>query len=460
MRDYTSTPLQLYTRDFTLKTVIDVYDSFVWTDVYCGYSDFELKMPNMIAAGYNIQVGDLLECPLSTKIMIVEALNIDHGNQNEVTVTYKGRSLESILIRRVMRKEDLPDIVPQLDDGEYVRASIRNFWDSIKYILDRTAVQNTLESGEHPGLSNPNRAFPLLGYVDPDDEQIEDQTTPYVDFDGMTVYDYVCSVLFYFGYGFEISFNYAGIDDSSNSGIPDRKMLFKIYNGKKRTFNQSENDRVIFSMDDDSTFKMDTTIDMSSYGNMAMVIGPHECSIVEDENGDKQLVENPAVRYTTDVYNAVSGWDRYEVFVDCSSIPNSDTVRDVPYSDEYIIAQMRFNAIRVVKSCMGGNVSYSPSIDYDPYKIYREHYYLGDLVNVIDDLGSIAMVRIGSFSQSIDPNGYKAYPNFESVSPIGGYRVLEQTDNGSDIARAMETGDAVRVTEQNNLELFDDTSDI
>lgn len=460
MRDYTNTPLQLYAGDFTLKAAIDVYDSLVWTDVYCGYGDFELKIQHKIASKYGIQIGDYLQCFLSEKVMIVEGMSLDYGSQNEVTVTYKGRSLESILIRRVMRREDLPKIVPQIDGGSYVPAEIRGLWDSIQYVLERTIVQNSSASGGHAGLSSDPRGVRSLGYITPTDEEFIDPSTPYVNFDGISVYDYICSVLSYFGFGFAISFNNAGVIDSDNSTINNRKMMFSVYNGKKRTYNQIENERVYFSTDDDSTFKMDTSIDMENYGNVALVVGPHPCAIIYDENEDKQLVEVPSVRYTTDIYNAVSGLDRYEVFVDCSSVPNSDTSREIPYSEDYIVAQMRFNAIQVVKGKMSANITYDPSVDFDPYKEYGVHYYLGDLCNALDDFGNITIVRIDSFSQSIDSSGYKGYPHFASVSPIGGYRVIEQTEGGSDVARALEDNTNVRVTEQNNLELFEDTSGI
>lgn len=458
MRDYTNTPLQLYGADFSLKSVIDVYDSFVWTDVYCGASDFELKMPCDIARRYNISLGDYIQCFVSRKVMIVEGMTIDY-NQTDAMATYKGRSLESILTRRVMRKFDLPDITPAVEEDVWYKAHIRSLWDSIRYVLERTIVAND-ESQTHAGLTNPSRGISLLGYVNPIISDIENQNTPYVEFEGMTVYDYINSVLSYFGYGWEISFNPAGIDGSSNSDIPNRKMLFKIYNGVKRTYNQVENERVIFSSEDDSTFKMSTSIDISSYGNSALVTGPHPILTIpsEEDPSVMEYVENAAINIPTEIYNSVSGLNRYEIFVDASDVGNMDDNYGKPYPLDYIIAQMRFKAIQEVRAVMGGTTEYSPSVDYDPYKKYGEDYYIGDLVTVIDGFGNVNIVRVSSFSHSLDSGGYRGYPNFETIAPIGGYRVIEQTTlGGEDIARAMEVGEAVRVTEQNNLDLFDDT---
>ena len=460
MRDYTNTPLQLYGADFSLKSVIDVYDSFVWTDVYCGASDFELKMPCSIARRYNINLGDYVQCFVSKKVMIVEGMTIDY-NQTDAMATYKGRSLESILTRRVMRKMDLLKIVPdEVDEGQWERAEIRSLWGSIKYVLERTVVKNT-ESQSHAGLTSEPRGISLLGYLEPIISNIDDQNTPYVEFEGMTVYDYINSVLSYFGYGWEILFNPAGVDGATNSDISNRKMLFRIYNGVKRTYNQVENERVIFSSEDDSTFKMSTSVDISSYGNSALVTGPHPVLAIQNEEEDPpttEYVELVGVNFQTEIYNSVSGLDRYEIFVDATDISSMDNYYGKPCDEDYVIAQMRFKAIQAVRAMMGGTTEYSPSVDYDPYKKYGEDYYIGDLVTVIDGFGNVNIVRVDSFSHSLDSNGYRGYPNFETIAPIGGYRVIEQTTlGGEDIARAMEVGEAVRVTEQNNLDLFDDT---
>lgn len=469
MRDYSGVPLQLYTRDFVLKSVIDVYDSIVWTDVYCGYGDFEVKIPDKIALGYDIQIGDLLQCSLSKKIMIIEGMGMEYSDDNSVMVTYKGRSLESILTRRILRKADLDFIVPgYVGDGIWTGAYIRQLWESIRYILERTIVTNSrypnvegLEEYDHYGLSSSPRGVPLLGYEVLTDQDMLQQNTPYIDLEGMTVYDYICSVLSYYGYGFSIEFNPAGVSGGGNAKISDRKMLFKMYNGVKRTYNQLTNDRVIFSPDDDTTFKMNTSIDMSSYGNVAMASGPHPIITIMDGEGNTEYIENVAERYPVEVYNTTSGLDRYEIFVDCSSIPNMDQrYGNVPYDREYIEAQMRFQAIQEVKKRLTGNLEMTPSVDFDPYREYSVHYYLGDLVTTMDDFGNISISRIAGFSHSLDSRGYSGHPIFESISPIGGYRVIENINtNNSDIPRETEDESGFRVTEQNNLDLFegDDT---
>lgn len=453
MNDKYTDPLQLYDRSFTLKRVIDIYDSFVWTDVYCGYGDFELKIPDVIAKSYNITEGDFLECPLSDSIMVVEGMSQSYDANNAVTVTYKGRSIESILCRRVLRKEDVPDIVPQYDDQNdcYVPAVIRGLWDSIEYVLLRTIVQND-------NISLITRGIDALGYTEVTDTNITDQNAPYANLDGMTVYDYVLSELSYYGFGFRIKFYPTG--EISGDTITDRILRFEVYNGVNRSHTQKVNPRVIFSPDDDSTYKMDTSIDISGIANAALILGPNIPIKITDSNGDPQIIDTEE-RYTTELYSGVSGFDRYETFVDASSISAKDAFTNQIWDPAYIIAQMRFQAIKTIKSKLSGNISYNPSIDFDPYKVYGEDYNLGDICTVIDDFGNVSIARIGGFTQSVDNSGYKKYPNFESIPPIGGYRAIEQFRNGDDVIRETEEdgqhGNALRVTEHNNIDLFDNT---
>lgn len=454
MNDKYTDPLQLYDRSFMLKQVIDIYDSYVWTDVYCGYGDFELKIASEIAKSYNIQEGDFLECPLSKSIMIIEGMSQNYDADNSITITYKGRSIESLLCRRVLRKEDLPKIVPQYDDqnDKYDPAEYRKLWESIRYVLLRTIVQNE-------NISMPARAIDALGYTEVLDENIYNQTAPYANLDGMTVYDYVVSELSYYGFGFRIAYYPTGVIGGQNE--TERILRFEIYNGVNRSHTQNINDRIIFSPDDDTTYKMDTSIDISGIANAALILGPNVPVKITDNDGNPQIIDTD-LRYTTELYSGISGFDRYETFVDASSISALDLLTNQICDPAYVVAQMRFQAINIIKSKLSGNITYNPSIDFDPYKEYGKDYDIGDICTIIDDFGNVSIARIGSFTRTIDSSGYQQHPNFESIPPIGGYRAIEQQSNNNDVIRETEddthrVGNALRVTEHNNLDLFDNT---
>ena len=94
--------LVVLNRELNAISVIDIYESFIWTDRYYRYGDFELytamqnNILNVIKKDFFLQSSD------SDHVMIIEdwIIKSDIENGNHITVT--GRSLESILTRRII----------------------------------------------------------------------------------------------------------------------------------------------------------------------------------------------------------------------------------------------------------------------------------------------------------------------------------------------------------------------
>ena len=83
-------------------SIVDVYESFIWTDRYYEYGDFELftsmtsTILSYIRQDYYLQNRESEHCMIIEKIRITS----DSEDGNHITVT--GRSLESILDRRIV----------------------------------------------------------------------------------------------------------------------------------------------------------------------------------------------------------------------------------------------------------------------------------------------------------------------------------------------------------------------
>lgn len=455
--------IMLYDNTFKAKSVIDIYESLVWTDAYCGYGDFEIKIKSETAKQYGIDIDDYMINKSSRQVMIVEKMDESYDSDNSVIITYSGRSLESLLCRRVLRKEDVPKIVPQYNDetGIFDPAVKSTLVEALHYVLRRTIVQTDSSVTDQTERTQNFRGINNLGFEMPVDSTILEAAAPYIEVDGTTVYDYVCGMLLYHGYGFEIVFN-PGL---SPSGQPEnnRQMMIRIYKGKIRTHNNKNgNTPVIFSPDDDTTFKMDATIDMTSYANTGLIIGPHRyirSYVTVDEEGNEQweLIQT-GQRYTGEVYNDIGGINRFETFIDCTNIESTDDSKIQVYPDSYVQSMMTTEATKQVKQLSSGSIQYNPSIDFDPYKVYGEDYYLGDIVTAIDSFNNISIVRISSFSHSLDSGGFKSYPNFETLFSYGGLRALEHLNQSDEnIYREIEESTAqnriIRVTESNNIDI-------
>ena len=83
-------------------SIVDTYESFIWTDRYYAYGDFELYeamrdgLLNYIKQDYYLQSKE------SEHVMIVEKIQITSDTEDGNHVTVTGRSLESILDRRIV----------------------------------------------------------------------------------------------------------------------------------------------------------------------------------------------------------------------------------------------------------------------------------------------------------------------------------------------------------------------
>ena len=79
--------------------VLDTFQSFIWTDRYRGYGDFEIYMPAETSALSYLKEGNYLVTKDSDRMMIIEDIQVDTDAENGNHLIVTGRSLESILCR-------------------------------------------------------------------------------------------------------------------------------------------------------------------------------------------------------------------------------------------------------------------------------------------------------------------------------------------------------------------------
>ncbi len=94
----------IWDENFVTVKTIDDFDSLLWTERYNGAGDFELytsATPELIEfckIGYHIHIVE------SSYLMIIENTEIDSGEEG-ANLIVKGRSLESMLDRRIIWKQ-------------------------------------------------------------------------------------------------------------------------------------------------------------------------------------------------------------------------------------------------------------------------------------------------------------------------------------------------------------------
>ena len=94
--------LAVLDESMTIQHICEDYKSVVWTERFHGFGDFKLVIPGTLENLRTYQLDYYLYTKGTNKLMIIEQveLNTEYGKESLLTIS--GRSLESILDRRVM----------------------------------------------------------------------------------------------------------------------------------------------------------------------------------------------------------------------------------------------------------------------------------------------------------------------------------------------------------------------
>ena len=190
-------------------SIVDVYESFIWTDRYYEYGDFELFTSMTETILSYIRQDYYLQNRESEHVMIIEKIRIasDSENGNHITVT--GRSLESILDRRIVWGQKT--ITGNLQNG-------------IRTLLNENVISPADSTRR---ISN----FIFEASTDPaiTSLKIDAQYT------GDNLYDVINKICSERSIGFKVTLN------------NNKQFVFKLYAGTDRSYDQSANPYVVFS---------------------------------------------------------------------------------------------------------------------------------------------------------------------------------------------------------------------
>lgn len=267
--------MDLFVLDTNFNTlgIVDVYNSMIWTDRYWQYGDFEL---------YTAVTQDILDLikrdyylwsSHSEHTMIVEDITIKSDTESGNYLTITGRSLESILDRRITWG---------------LRSLSGNFQDAIEFLLRDNFI----------APSKPERKVENFKFERSTDPNITGLTIN-AQYLGENVYDIIQKSCEQRGIGFKITLN------------NQNQLVFKLYAGTDRSYNQTAVPYVIFSSRFDNILNSNYMESKSSLKNVTLVGGEGE--------GDQK-------RYTA--VGNTSGLARREIYTDASGL-SSETEEDM-----------------------------------------------------------------------------------------------------------------------------------
>lgn len=361
---------------FTSVDTIDGFLSLIWNESYLGYGDFELYSP---INDHILMVSDLVrsqrEKELDTyfwikeseQVMIVEEIEMSTNAEDGARIMFSGRSLESILYRRIIWKQT------QLNG---------NLQDMVWILLDENVMKPTDPDRKIPGFIFDWSADPAVTEL-----RLEKQFT------GDNLYEAVCEICELYNLGFRVRLT------------KDNKFAFNLYSGVDRSYDQLERPYVIFSPKYENLISSNFKEDSKDLRTVTLVSG-------EDEGNERR----------TQTVGGGVGLARRELFTDARDIQseryNDDGEKEIVPDEEYFANLIQRGTEKLAEwqflRIFEGEVT-----PFKPF-VYGEDFYKGDIVQVETEYKIDQKMRIIQFVRSQDANGYSFYPVFKILEQKGG----------------------------------------
>lgn len=337
-------------KQLDIVAVVDAYKSIIWTNRYYECGDFELYLSATPSLIYDLREDYILvREDREDNGMVIENIKITTDVEEGNYLTVSGRCLKSILYRRIIWEQT------------QVKADIE---ECISILIDKNIINpvDTNRKIENVKLGN----------------MIATKTELSAQYTGDNLGETITAICQSFGLGWDVSLD-----------MKQKTFTFVLYSGANRSYNQKENTWVVFSSEYDNLLSSEYAFSKQNYGNVTKVAGEGE---------------GLARKYTT-VGNA-SGLDRYEIYTDARDVStNEGKVTEEEYKEQLAEKGKEQLAETVKTETFSGEV-----LQYQ--YTYGKDYFLGDIVEVVNEYEMSAVSRITEVIESEDESGNYTIPTF------------------------------------------------
>lgn len=378
--------------NYELEGIIDTYESFIWTDRFDSYGDFELYTPfnnyilNICRQNYYLAIDE------SPHNMIIEDIMVQTDAENGNHLVIKGRSLESILDRRIVWHQTT------------ISASTdHTLLTGITQLLTDAFIKPKQEVPERK-VDNFYIKKPELNFL------IEEFEIEKTQFTGDSLDSIVMDICDSFEIGYRILFGYQikklyneiEVWDATNnnwavkSNIDDFDMFFELYLGYDRSYDQPEgNDLpyVVFSPNFDNIINTNYLDSISGMKNVTLVLGEG------DGTTRKRLIVGKE-----------AGLQRRELYTDARDLQKRD------YGSQYTLALKQ----RGIENLYDNSrmTSYEGEVEPLLSFVYGRDFFMGDTVQISNEYGISGKARIMEWIRSESDIGLNVYPTFSGIQFI------------------------------------------
>lgn len=404
---------------FKSKLVIDEYKSLIWTERYNQYGDFEIHIPVESSSASkdllqfnsqtkkNIWSGYYASIQGSNRLMILEQFRLTYDSDEGSILIITGRSLESILMRRIIWKRKI--LSGSLQAG-------------IRQLLEDCFINPAKQERQVNNFS----------FVASEDPNILNLTLDR-QFTGDNLYDVIVEICEKNQLGFQIYQS-------------DGQFKFSLYFGTDRSFDQDTEEVVAFSKEMENLISSEYLESDAFLKNVTLIGG-------EGEGDDRVYTE----------IGSASGLDRREIFTDARDLSsdsaeyillttaprdwptawgtyysNSGTQENPVYellqdnhesmptftvntfykketmSSEEYLQELTKRGEKTLSENKAVNAFHG---EIDPFSlyVYGRDFFIGDVVEMADEFGHSSKARVVEIIRSVDSSGLSFYPTFSLI---------------------------------------------
>jgi hypothetical protein len=357
--------------DFNATSLVDAYDSLIWTERYNEVGDFEIFGPSTNQLLDIASNSSYIFNTATSKLMIIEKTIFEYNEEDGNTITISGRSFESFLDRRIILK---PKTIFNPTDRRFSQ---------IVCDLVSEAFGNTIAARYFEDLEVVNGT--AVGSV-----QIASNTALQFQM-GENLLTIVSDICAAFSLGFKCEYSYT-----------TGKIVFTMYEGSDYSV-QSDN-LIVFSDLYDDLISSKEDLQFGHLKTMALVAGNYE----DETTGAPLLAQS--VNLTSD-----TGLSRREMFVkaDQEKVIYNANNTTTPLTDAQYAAALSAAGTNELNGVENKVIRNYEGEILELYHKYGEDFTLGDIIALWLPHGQVVRARLNGVTFSDDSsNGKTLAPSF------------------------------------------------
>lgn len=361
---------------------VDIYNSIIWTDRFDIPGEFEISTLATKEMFEKFPLEYYILSSHSDRLMIIETKENEADPENGSKLRITGRSLESILERRIVWE------FTQLD-GKLESQIERLFNDAI-----------INPSNEKRKIAN----FKFRYSNDPYISEIDFKHN-FIGRSLLTIVQEVCSK---YHIGFKIT-------------LEGKDFVFQFYTGKDHSYNQVQNPWIIFSEENGNLLNGSSIHSTTDYYNVGLVMGEH----IEGVKSDRVSV--------ADSDSETSGIERRELYIDAGDLQHEFTNEEgaeIKLNSEEYKKELENRGIEKLNDAKEIHKFEGEGNSAEDDNIVGVDYDIGDICVFEDEFGLTEEVRVIEIIYSENNNENKHYPTFRALSEETDVEITDDADDG------------------------------